>query len=165
MKRFSFITLFLVLAFQIRSVEIFLLRSFNTSHIKLYNDSDYKLNEDNNLIGFEIRTNKNDISFIDFDTSFYRDGYAVNFRKIKSTKNKKIKLIQGISLVKGYEKVGKLKGETENWEFVNPCYIGNGLSIIPSIGVEIEASKHIYIETDLIANAVVSIIKIKYLGD
>ena len=50
MKKFSFITLFLVLAFQIRSVEIFLLRSFNTSHIKLYNDSDYELNEDNNLI-------------------------------------------------------------------------------------------------------------------
>ena len=50
MKKFSFITLFLVLAFQIGSVEIFLLRSFNTSHIKLYNDSDYELNEDNNLI-------------------------------------------------------------------------------------------------------------------
>ena len=144
----------------IQASELYLAYGINTTHIKYGRSTDqYEFNENNNLIGFEIKNGKNLYSICKFNNSFYNDSFSINYRR------KNGMLLYGLSVIKGYDEKNYLQN-TKYWylieEFDNPLYIGNGYSVIPTIGLEYEFENGMKLESSLMTNAIVSTLKIKF---
>ena len=143
------------------SAQISLIVGLNTSHIEYgYGKGDYEFNEDNNLIGIEYQHKSELYSVCKFENSFYNDSYSINYRHLFGSN--KIKLMSGISLIKGYKLEDTLMSKTDSnkmYIFPNHTYIGNGWTFAPTVGLELSCSPHLKFEVDIISNAIINNIK------
>ena len=132
----------------------------DTTHIRFGDNRDYTLNESNNLIAIEYENNDHLISISTFENSFFNDSWSINYRH--AVGKGKLRFLTGVSIINGYNELDLLPSKTvkdKYWCFDNPFCIGNGYSIIPTIGLELKLNKHIKLETSLLTNALVSTVK------
>ena len=132
----------------------------DTTHIRFNDNRDYTLNESNNLIAIEYEKNDHLISLSTFENSYFNDSWSINYRH--AVGKGRLRLLTGVSLINGYSELDLLPSKTIKdmyWCCDNPFYIGNGYSIIPTIGLEIKLNKYVKLETSLMTNALVSTVK------
>ena len=132
----------------------------DTTHIRFNDNRDYTLNESNNLIAIEYEKNDHLISLSTFENSYFNDSWSINYRH--AVGKGRLRFLTGVSLINGYNELDLLPSKTIKdmyWCCDNPFYIGNGYSIIPTIGLELKLNKHVKLETSLMTNALVSTVK------
>ena len=137
-----------------------------TQHVNYQDEfrSEYKFQEDNNLIGFEIINGKNSYSIVSFENSYFNQSYGVNYHRLFKTENK-LSYSLGLSLVYGYNKQDTLYSEDNyyRYDFNNPFYLGNKMSLIPTVGIDYKLSKNVNLDVELFGQAVVCSFKVELM--
>lgn len=164
MNKIKMLIIFTILALSINA-QLSLGIGINTSHYKGYdeNGKDYTYNENNNLLVLEYQSNKNINGIMLFDNSFYNQSIALYSGKIYDKNNKGLYVVQRYGIIKGYNKTESLKSNTvENlkYDFINPTVFYQDYSLFYSVGVGYKY-KNVGIESNILANAVVTSIKIE----
>ena len=143
------------------SAEISVAYSLDTSHVKYGKyKNEYSFNEDNKVISLEYKKGKDIIGITEFNNSFYNQSFGIYYaRAIKVSK--KMYGIYRLGILKGYHEEDSLLSnyKTERIYFNNPTVFYKDYSLMASVGLGYNFSKHLAIESDLCSNAVVTAIK------
>ena len=135
--------------------------SLDTTHVKHGKyKNEYSFNEDNKVISLEYNKGKNIIGITEFNNSFNNQTYGIYYgSSIKI--NKKIYGSYKIGLLKGYNAEDSLLSDdkTQRIYFNNPTVFYKDYSLMATVGIGYNFSKHLALETDILSNAVVSSIK------
>lgn len=142
----------------------------NTVHYKYNLDGtscDYDFNENNKLLvlGYSFgKKETNRVSLMFFENSFYKRSEGLTYSYIKNKDKKGFYGVYTLGLCTGYNKVEHLKSNSDGGRFYfeTNMYIGNGVSGIIGLGLGYDLHKDISLETNLIGNAFVSNIVIKF---
>ena len=142
----------------------------NTQHYKYNLDGtncDYDFNENNKLLvlGYSFEKKEvNRLSLMFFENSFYRRSEGITYSYIQNKNKKGFYGVYTLGLCTGYSKVEylKSKSDSDRFYFENNMYLGNGISGIIGLGLGYALHKDISLETNLIGNAFVSSIIIKF---
>ena len=134
--------------------------SLDTTHVKHGKyKNEYSFNEDNKVISLEYNKGKNIIGITEFNNSFNNQTYGVYYGH--TTKMKKFELIYRLGILKGYNEEDSLLSNdgTREIYFNNPTVFYKDYSLMATVGIAYNFSKHLAIETDLISNAIVTSVK------
>lgn len=142
--------------------------SLNTTHITSLdeNSDDYKFYEQNNVLTLEIENNKELIGLVAFKNSFGNDTIGIYLGKRIDKNNKGFYTVYRTGFLKGYNKIDYLKSldDPENhwYGFNNKTVFYKNYSLLAEFGIGYKLNKTLSLETNLIANAVVSSVKITF---
>ena len=153
------ISIFLLIYHEV-SAEISVAYSIDTTHVKYGKyKNEYSFNEDNKVISLEYKKGKNIIGITEFNNSFYNQSYGVYYGH--TTKIKKFELLYRLGIIKGYNAEDSLLSDDkkERIYFNNPTVFYKDYSLMASVGIGYNFSKHLAIETDILSNAIVTNIK------
>lgn len=155
--------IFIILVFNIQA-QVNLAYSINTTHINPFND-DYKFYEDNQVITLEREKNNELIGFTHFTNSFGNESMAIYIGKVYDKNNKGFGFITRTGICKGYNKVEYLKSETVKnlyWVFNMPNVLYEDYSLFATVGIEYKFNKEVALDINLLANAVVTSLKLSF---
>ena len=144
------------------SAQTNLVLGLNVSHVNFEDNfrDEYKFCDGihNNLFGIEQINGKNSYSILSFTNSYFNQSYSVNYNR-----NVRGNFKVGLSLVYGYNKVDTLYSDDNKYryDFNNNFYLGNKLSLIPTIGYDFKLTNNSSIEVDLFGEAVITTLKVK----
>lgn len=148
------------------SAQTNLVLGLNVSHVNFEDNfrDEYKFCDGihNNLFGIEKINGKNSYSILSFTNSYFNQSYSINYHRLFKTENK-LSYSLGLSLVYGYNKQDTLYSDDNKYryDFNNPFYLGNKLSLIPTIGYDFRLTDNSSIEVDLFGEAVITTLKVK----
>ena len=137
----------------------------NTTHITAYDDKsyDYDFYENNKLITLEYEKDNHIIGIVSFDNSFGNPTVGIYGGKIFDKNNKGFYSVVRMGLLKGYNTVDFLASKSNPMEldygFRNPTVFYEDYSLLAEVGLGYQLNRKLSLETNLIANAVVSSIK------
>ena len=142
------------------SAEISISYSVDTSHVKYGKyKNEYSFNEDNKVISLEYKKGKNIIGITEFNNSFYNKSYGIYYGH--TTKIKKFELLYRLGIIKGYNAEDSLLSDDkkERIYFNNPTVFYKDYSLMATVGIGYNFSKHLALETDILSYAVVTSVK------
>ena len=140
----------------------------NTTHITAHDEKsyDYEFYEDNKLITLEYEKDNHIVGVLSFDNSFGNPTIGIYGGKIYDKNNKGFYSVVRMGLLKGYNAVDFLHSKSNPTELVygfrNPSVFYEDYSLLAEVGIGYQLNKKVSLETNLIANAVVSSIKYSF---
>ena len=140
----------------------------NTTHITAYDEKsyDYDFYENNKLITLEYEKDNHIVGVVSFDNSFGNPTVGIYGGKIYDKNSKGFYSAIRIGLLKGYNSVDFLPSKSNPTELVygfrNPAVFYEDYSLLAEVGIGYQLNKKVSLETNLIANAVVSSIKYSF---
>ena len=139
--------------------------SINTTHITYFdeNRNDYKFYEDNKVLTIESEKNKELIGLVAFKNSFGNDTVGIYLGHKIDKNNKKLYSVMRFGFLKGYNYIDYLKSisDPENhwYGFRNKTVFYKDYSVFGEVGLGYQFNKNFALESNLIANAVVTSVK------
>ena len=138
--------------------------SINTTHITHFDENrkDYKFYEDNNVLTIESEKNKELLGIVAFKNSFGNDTIGVYGGKKFDKNNKSWYGVYRLGLIKGYNYIDHLPSltdETVIYDFRNHTVFYKDYSLLAEVGLGYQFNKSLALESNLIANAVVTSVK------
>ena len=138
--------------------------SINTTHIKNFDENghDYKYYEDNKVLTLETEKNKELIGLVAFKNSFGNDTIGVYGGKKIDKNNKSWYGVYRLGILNGYNYTDSLRSltdETVVYNYRNHTVFYRDYSLLAEVGLGYQVNKSLALETNLIANAVVTSVK------
>ena len=140
----------------------------NTTHITAYDEKsyDYDFYENNKLVTLEYEKDNHIVGVVSFDNSFGNPTVGIYGGKIFDKNNKGFYSVIRIGILKGYNSVDFLPSKSKPMEldygFRNPTVFYEDYSLLAEVGLGYQFNKKVSLETNLIANALVSSIKYSF---
>lgn len=155
-----------IINIQLFASELNLILGLNVTHINFWNNNrhDYQLCEgnQNNLMGVEVVNGKNSYALLSFTNSYYNESYSLNYHKIFK-KGSKVEYMLGASFIKGYNRVDYLpsqSAENKLWVFDNIFNVVDDYSIIPTFGINYNATEDSKFNISVLGTAIITSVKV-----